>query len=485
MGETASLSTDSGAGSLKSQSNNSIDPSEIMEIDEEKLINAISSKQDKNILEFIKKKLPQAKLIGNLGTEMIFTISNKKEDTKYYQSFFSQIESNLNNLGISSMGISDTTLEEIFIKLAKEPSSVSFKSRNYRFFGIDLSKVFCKVKEPEEMTPEKIDLYSSYTKERVNSHLLWIFMQFYALLIKRFHRVSRNLKGFFAEIVLPVIFVCLALLVATLVPATTNRPALELHPWYYSTPNRIFISESSSLDFDRPFFINSKYQSQVNLTQQPNYASVKKITNALYDSPGLGARCMNNYSIVVSFQSEDRTRSNAGSVLACESYSSLMIQNYTFPTEPALGQFYQTNFTYTKKTLDCNCDPGFPKCPDCAGGDIDFRPIYGLKSEDILYDLTSRNVSDWIIKTEFTDKFFQKRYGGYEFLTNSILNTSMTLQSIYTNLNQFIATGTSLLSQSGIMTGISNPNSNSFRGTNPILASQNVKLWYNLKGKYY
>ena len=468
---------------MKSEMTNNRDSYEPIDMDEDTLIKAMSSKQDKRIFAFIKANLPQSILVGNVGTEMTFAISNKPEDTKNYESFFTRIECNLDELGISSMGISDTTLEEIFIQLANEPSSVSFKSRNYRLFGIDLSKIFIREKKSEKLTPEKIELYSSYTKEREKSNSFYVLMQFYALFIKRFHRVRRNLKGFFAEIVLPVIFVCLALLVATLVPATTNRPALELHPWYYPTPNRIFISESSSLDFDRPFFINSQYQSQVNVAQQPNYASVKRIKDALIDSPGPGARCMNNYSIEVKFQLEDRTRSNAGLVLDCENYSSLMIQNYTFPTDPALDQFYRTNFSYSKKTIDCNCDSGFPKCPASSGGDTRFRPIYSLKTKDILYDLTSRNLSDWLIKTEFNEEFFRKRYGGYEFLTNSISNTSVTLQSIFTNLNQLISIGTLVLSQSSFF-NLSEviSNENSFSGTNPIIATQNVKLWYNIKG---
>lgn len=81
-----------------------------------------------------------------------------------------------------------------------------------------------------------------------------VTQQLYALMLKRFHRVKRNIKGFFAEIVLPVLFVCLALLVATLTPAVSNRPALELHPWYYGQPNQMFLSRSSSLVYDRPIY---------------------------------------------------------------------------------------------------------------------------------------------------------------------------------------------------------------------------------------
>ena len=109
---------------------------------------------------------------------------------------------------------------------------------------------------PQEntITTEMFSEYSGYTKLRVTNKAQLLFQQLYALLIKRFHRVKRNVKGFFAEIVVPVLFVLLALLVATLTPNDSVRPALELHPWYYPTPNRMFVSKSSSLQYDAPIF---------------------------------------------------------------------------------------------------------------------------------------------------------------------------------------------------------------------------------------
>lgn len=165
-------------------------------------------------------------------------------------------------------------------------------------------------RKSQKLTSEQLNEYSSYTKLRVNNKPHLVFQQLYALLIKRFHRVKRNYKGFIAEIIAPIVFVCLALLVATLQPAVTSRPPLELHPWYYGLPNRIFLSKSSSYQYDAPIFDQNTGQInlQLNLTVQSNYDRVKQVTDTFFKAPGPGTRCMNGHQIVIPQQSLDVTR---------------------------------------------------------------------------------------------------------------------------------------------------------------------------------
>lgn len=233
---------------------------------EQTLLAALSTAQDIQINSFIKSKIPSALLVENIGTEMTYSISNKPEHTRNYEKIFNSLESNVSKLAIDSIGLSDTTLEEIFIKLAKQPKANSFQGRNYTICGVDLrkirDKVLCccssRVKSKNaavsKLSPEQAQKYAEFTSLRVSNNLTLVGQQLYALMIKRFHRVKRNIKGFFAEIVLPVVFVCLALLVATLTPTIDNRPALELHPWYYGQPNQMFISRSGSMLFDTPIY---------------------------------------------------------------------------------------------------------------------------------------------------------------------------------------------------------------------------------------
>ena len=178
---------------------------------------ALKSHQDIRIHDFLKERfgVHNCILIENIGTEMTYAISNKQEFTKDYETYFTQIEANMESLGIDSMGISDTTLEEIFIRLADQPHSNTFTNK-HGLLG-KLSTICAKKKETNvaacKLSDEKLKEYSTYTKLRVSSQLVLSFIQLYALFMKRYQRVKRNIKGFFAEIVLPVVFVCMALLV--------------------------------------------------------------------------------------------------------------------------------------------------------------------------------------------------------------------------------------------------------------------------------
>lgn len=54
--------------------------------------------------------------------------------------------------------------------------------------------------------------------------------QMKALHIKRFHNLRRSKKSFFCEILLPAIFVCLAMVITLLAPVPREQPPLEVSP---------------------------------------------------------------------------------------------------------------------------------------------------------------------------------------------------------------------------------------------------------------
>jgi hypothetical protein len=338
-----------------------------------------------------------------------------------------------------------------------------------------------------KLTTEQLKEYSNYTKLRVSNKPNLIFQQLYALLIKRFHRVKRNFKGFLAEIIAPIVFVCLALLVATLTPKNTPRPALELHPWYYATPNRMFLSKSSSFQYDAPIFDLNKGQVnlQQNLSAQSNYDRVKEVTDTFFVSPGLGTRCVRGHQIVIPQQTLDVTRSQGSTVLQCENFNSSLLSNYSMPSNDVVSQLNSKNFSYSKLSPDCDCSSGFPICSNAAGGDISNRPITILKTSDYLYDLSGRNVTDWLVKTELSSTFFKRRYAGFEFMTPS--TNILNVISLFTDFASFSQTLTNLV-------GILNNNKSSgtfnssslqklqFVGSNPLNTNETVKIWYNTKG---
>ena len=63
---------------------------------EEKLL---VSSRDMNIHSFVRSQIENAILVENIGTEMTYSISNKPEHTKNYESFFHNIEKIEDSLG--------------------------------------------------------------------------------------------------------------------------------------------------------------------------------------------------------------------------------------------------------------------------------------------------------------------------------------------------------------------------------------------------
>ncbi|CAG2250054.1 ABCA1 [Mytilus edulis] len=69
----------------------------------------------------------------------------------------------------------------------------------------------------------------------------------------------------------------------------------------------------------------------------------------------------------------------------------------------------------------CDCSSGFQVCPSGAGGPEPPKKL--LPTTDYLYNMTGRNISDWLVKT--MKPFQNKRYGGFSF--GDVNNISSTL----------------------------------------------------------
>ena len=65
------------------------------------------------VTAFIKKHVPEAVLKENFGAEMTYQLPDDKHTLSNFEILFDDLDANLLQLGISSYGISDTTLEEV------------------------------------------------------------------------------------------------------------------------------------------------------------------------------------------------------------------------------------------------------------------------------------------------------------------------------------------------------------------------------------
>uniref|UniRef100_A0A8D0AU38 ABC transporter domain-containing protein n=1 Tax=Sander lucioperca TaxID=283035 RepID=A0A8D0AU38_SANLU len=142
--------------------------------------------------EIVRRHVPEAVFLESIGQEITYILPYGGARDGTFALLFQELDLAMADLGLTSYGISDTTLEE--------GSTV--------ITGWEL-----------------------------------IRRQFLALFIKRFHHARRSRKGLIAQVVLPAAFVCLSLIFSLIVPPFTEYPSLELQPWMYSLPQTTFYSK--------------------------------------------------------------------------------------------------------------------------------------------------------------------------------------------------------------------------------------------------
>uniref|UniRef100_A0AAQ5Y0A3 ABC transporter domain-containing protein n=1 Tax=Amphiprion ocellaris TaxID=80972 RepID=A0AAQ5Y0A3_AMPOC len=190
------------------------------------------------ITALIHHHVPQARLIEAIGQELTYLLPSRNFQPRAYASLFRELEETLADIGLSSFGVSDTSLEEVRGNIKK-------------INGYSRMQLLGKI--------EKSDGNAGRGSYQVKGVCL-VIKQFFALLIKRLHHATRSYKDFIAQIVLPASFVFLALTFTLIVPPFGEYPSLTLSPWMY---------ESS--DF---------------------CDSLRYFAEVLLDKPGFGTRCM-------------------------------------------------------------------------------------------------------------------------------------------------------------------------------------------------
>ena len=75
-----------------------------------------NSFNSKGVMSLISNRVPDAKILSDVGTE--FSVQLPFSSSSHFQSLFENLDDNLSSLGIQSYGMSVTTLEEVFLKVA-------------------------------------------------------------------------------------------------------------------------------------------------------------------------------------------------------------------------------------------------------------------------------------------------------------------------------------------------------------------------------
>ncbi|XP_071145778.1 phospholipid-transporting ATPase ABCA1-like isoform X2 [Mytilus edulis] len=435
----------------------------------------------KRTTEFIGKYVKKAKLVEESSTELTYQLPADAAHSGQFEQLFKQLERCHKDMGISSFGISDTSLEEVFLKVAEETgvdqddetkrkkleegtdsgrfakpvTRLSFRRKKKKSF---LKMLAIKGKNPkvdsEELMDDTVDspdkcllqkesVISVPTSEKSietgfshKDHVKHTgarlkLQQFKAIFLKRFHRLRRSKKGFFFEIIMPALFILASMALAKIRPPSFGEPPLELQPWMYTpqkgAPNLYTFFSNDGNDF----------------------GVGADLTKTLLTKPWMGNRCM-----------DPKIKQISDYSCKADSYESLWTNGGRFTGNDAID-FPQ-----------CDCSSGFQVCPSGAGGPEPPKKL--LPTTDYLYNMTGRNISDWLVKT--MKPFQKRRYGGFSF--GDINNISLAL-----NTSRIREIFEDILYN---LTQTSTNSSEFFNDLEDILedavTQDTVKVWYNNKG---
>uniref|UniRef100_A0A3Q1ESV0 P-type phospholipid transporter n=1 Tax=Acanthochromis polyacanthus TaxID=80966 RepID=A0A3Q1ESV0_9TELE len=353
------------------------------------------------ISNVIFKHVPEARLVEDLGHELTYILPYQSAKDGAFVELFHELDDRLTDLAISSYGISDTTLEEIFLKVAEDSGVdsvelsdgvVPTRTRRRHAFGDHQSclKPFTEDDfdfndsegDPESRETDWLsgtDGKGSYQVKGWNLKR----QQFVALLWKRFLYARRSRKVM-QSFVTTETFYQRTTNSDLIVPPFGKYPSLALDPGMYGE-QFTFISND--------------------IPEDPHN---NKLLGALKEKPGFGTRCMEGEPIP-------------------DTPCAAVLDEWSVPqvSQSVKDMLDKGNWSMENPSplCECSCEGRkrmLPECPAGAGGLP--PPQMKISDKDTLQNLTGRNVSDYLVKTyaqiigkSLKNKIWvnEFRYGGF------------------------------------------------------------------------
>ncbi|KAI1891830.1 hypothetical protein AGOR_G00147780 [Albula goreensis] len=406
------------------------------------------------LLALARRHIPEARLVEDVGREAVINFPHAATEDGSLACFLAELDKRLGELGVTSYGLSDTTLEEIFLKVAEDTGVDRDPEETQSSPSVPLGQQGDPAEEQEtgrkrlqKQEPMETDLLSGDGRGGV-PRTGWglTFQQLRALFIKRWLYARRSRRGFFAQIVLPAVFVLIALLFSLIVPPFGKYPPLELQPWMYGEQYTFYSNDA------------------------PGDPDIQNVIDALLDQPGFGTKCM---------------ETSKGPQCVDEEGTMYQRPHVSFATWKLLNN---GNWTADQPSPECECSSEdvrrmLPDCPEGAGG-IPPPQIRRLTG-DILQNLTGRNLSDYLVKTYpqilskslKTKKWVNEmRYGGFSLGGSS----SQPLPEVHRLEESVLAIRTRYrVAQNSSLDNLLHRLPGVLGG---LHSKKNVKVWFNNKG---
>ncbi|XP_039714844.1 ATP-binding cassette sub-family A member 2 isoform X2 [Pteropus medius] len=301
----------------------------------------LSSCSEPQVSQFIRKHVASCLLVSDTSTELSYILPSEAAKKGAFERLFQHLECSLDTLHLSSFGLMDTTLEEVFLKVSEEEQSLENSEADVKesrkdalpgaeglaslvgahttsslaqcaelaqsqaslqsvssvgsargeegagytdVYG-DYRPLFNNLQDPDNVSLQEAEAEALARVGQGGRRLegWWLKVrQFHGLLVKRFHCARRNSKALSSQILLPAFFVCVAMTVALSVPEIGDLPPLVLSPSQYhnyTQPRGNFI----------PYANEERRGSRFQLSPD---ASPQQLVSTFRLPSGVGATCV-------------------------------------------------------------------------------------------------------------------------------------------------------------------------------------------------
>ncbi|KTG45579.1 hypothetical protein cypCar_00012024 [Cyprinus carpio] len=306
---------------------------------------------------FIQSYLPDARQKeGEVGDLVYALPPYTPQNAAVYHSLLTGLDQNLDKLQLGCYGISDTTLEEVFLQLTRddlEPKESETWSVSESVMENDMFASRDSI--PDDFNNTYLGEKASLTGTSAVRGFTLTAQRVMAMLLKRVHHSRRDWKGLFSQVLLPVLFVIAAMGLGSIKSDLQHFPEIVLSPALYH------------VDEQYSFFSN----------QNP---TANSLVDSMMSYPGIDHVCMRDPT-----NSVCKERPTVGS----ENWISRGNSSATFTT--------------------CKCSNQVQSCPAS-----DHEPPHKRNpSSQIVYNLTGINTEDYLLAT--ANDFIRIRYGGWDF----------------------------------------------------------------------
>lgn len=155
------------------------------------------------ITKMLQKYIPNIQIESNTDQELTYSLPN--ESISMFGKIFDEIEERKENLGLESYGVSETTLEEVFLKVGANSNIIH--NLNDQIDGTQNSFDYeCIIGDYSDELLGGNVRYVSGTKLGAN--------QFWAMIKKRFLCWKRSWKAFAIQNFIPIFFIVISIIIA-------------------------------------------------------------------------------------------------------------------------------------------------------------------------------------------------------------------------------------------------------------------------------